>query len=117
MTNRELLHTPKQALKEVDKQRLFLLRLEGTPMPCPACRHPINVFDAAGIDIDAYDFGKTEYEYRCRTCQAELEQVVPFIASGPLWRWQLRETWLQDQLRKAKTFDQQGKSDAGADSA
>jgi hypothetical protein len=36
MTNRELLNTPKRQLSEVDKQRLFLLRVESAPMPCPA---------------------------------------------------------------------------------
>ena len=25
---------------------------------------PVNAFDAAGIDLDAYDFGPTQYEFR-----------------------------------------------------
>ena len=82
MTNREILKTPPSLLREVDRQRLFLLRVDGTPMPCPACKTPINLFDAAGLDLDAYDFGSTKYEYRCPGCAAELEQVVPFIAGG-----------------------------------
>ena len=41
MTNRELLTMPRSMLGEVDKQRLFLLRVEGTPMPCPACKKPV----------------------------------------------------------------------------
>jgi hypothetical protein len=33
MTNRDLLNMPRSQLSEVDKQRLFLLRVEGMPMP------------------------------------------------------------------------------------
>ena len=118
MTNRQLLQTSPQALNELDRQKHFLLGVEGTPMPCPACARPVNVFDAAGIDPDAYDFGKTAYEYRCRACGAELEQVVPFLAGGPHpWHWQLKPSWLRDQLRKAKAFDELGISKTGADSA
>jgi hypothetical protein len=114
MTNRELLNTPKALLSEVDKQRLFLLRVEGQPMPCPACQKPINVFDAAGIPLDAYDFGKTNHAYRCATCGAELEQVVPAFSIGPLWSWQLKADWLQRQLDKAREFDRQARPEGGA---
>jgi uncharacterized protein (UPF0212 family) len=108
MTNRDILKTPKALLGEVDKQRLFLLRVESTAVPCPACKRPVNAFEAAGIDLDDYDFGNTRYEYRCPGCGAELEQVVPFIAAGgALWHWHLRDDWLQERLRKARSFDQQ----------
>jgi hypothetical protein len=108
MTNRQLLQTPEPLLSELDKQRLFLLRTEGTPVPCPACKRPVNAFDAAGIDLDAYDFGATQYAYRCPACGARLEQVVPLISSGgSLWHWLLQDAWLQEQLRRAKAFDQQ----------
>lgn len=108
MTNRELLNTPEQCLTEVDRQRRYLLRVDGTPMPCPACKKPLDLFTAAGIDLDVYDFGETTYAYRCPACAAELEQVVPFIASGSLWHWQLSHDWLQERLRKADAFDQRG---------
>src|SRR5437016_5471003 len=104
MTNRELLNTPRSLLSEVDKQRLFLLRVEGAVMPCPSCKKPINAFDASGIRLDDYNFGKTEHPYRCPTCGAELEQVVPAFSIGPLWHWQLKEAWLQRQLAKAREF-------------
>jgi hypothetical protein len=111
MTNREVLQTPEQLLSELDRQRLFLLRTEGTPLPCPACKRPVNAFDAAGIDLDAYDFGTTTYAYRCPACGARLEQVVPlFPGGGTLWHWHLQDAWLQEQLRKAKAFDQQSLS-------
>ena len=108
MTNREILKRPKQLLGEIDKQRLFLLRVESTPVPCPACKRPVNAFEAAGIDLDEYDFGNTPYEYRCPGCGAELERVVPFFAGGgTLWHWHLKDSWLQERLRKASAFDQE----------
>ena len=110
MTNQELLQAPEQVLGEVDRQRLYLLRVEGTPALCPACRRPLNAFEAAGIDLDSYDFGVTKYDYRCPDCGAELEQVVPFLAGGgPLWYWQFQFSWLQDRLRKARAFDQRSR--------
>ena len=90
----------------MDRQRLFLLQVESKPMPCPACKEKVNIFDAAGIDIDTHDFGKTRYEYRCPHCSAELEEVVPFIAIGNHWHWELKDSWLQNQLHKAKMFDE-----------
>ncbi len=107
MTNRELLNTPKRLLSEVDKQRLFLLRVESAPMPCPACKKACNAFEAAGIAVDAYDFGRTGHNYTCPACGAELEQVVPLFSIGPLWGWLLKDEWLQQQLQKAKAFDRQ----------
>lgn len=108
MTNREILQTPRQLLGTVDRQRLFLLWVKSTPVPCPACKRPVNAFEAAGIDLDDYDFGNTKYQYRCPGCGAELEQVVPFLAAGgSLWHWHLKDSWLQDRLRKATAFDQQ----------
>lgn len=77
---------PRSLLNEADKQRLFLLRVEGTPMLCPACKKPVNAFAAAGITIDNYDFGKAEHFYRCPSCAAEPEQVVPAFSLGPLWQ-------------------------------
>jgi hypothetical protein len=70
MTNRDLLSTPKALLGPVDKQRLFVLHVEGTAMPCPACKKAANAFEAAGIDIDQYDFGNSPYAFRCPHCHA-----------------------------------------------
>jgi hypothetical protein len=114
MLNRDLLQTPKGLLSELDKQRLFLLRVEGTPVPCPACKTPVDAFSAAGIDIDAYDFGTTCYSYRCTSCIAELDQVVPlFSGGGHVWLWQLKDCWLQEQVGKGKAFDPQPKRSDG----
>src|SRR5690606_33173492 len=45
-------------------------------------------------------------------CGAELEQVTPFFASGgTLWHWHLKDSWLREQLNKARGFDQLGQSD------
>src|SRR4051812_11037912 len=54
MTNRKLLQAPRQMLNEVDRQRLFLLRVESAAVPCPACKRPVDAFEAAGIDLDEY---------------------------------------------------------------
>lgn len=64
MTNRELLKTPDSLLGQLDRQRLFLLRGESIAMPCPACKQPVNVCDAAGVDMDAYDSSATRYTCR-----------------------------------------------------
>jgi hypothetical protein len=114
MLNRDLLKTPRELLGELDKQRLFLLRVEGTPMPCPACKTPVDAFSATGIDVDAYDFGATRHDYRCPICSAELDQVEPlFPGGGHVWLWQLKDSWLQEQLSKAKAFDQHHLSNEG----
>jgi uncharacterized protein (UPF0212 family) len=114
MVNRDLLKTPKELLSELDKQRLHLLRVESAAMPCPACKTPVDAISAAGIDLDAYDFGTTRYSYRCPTCSAEVDQVVPlFPGGGHVWLWQLKESWLQAQRQKAKAFDQLPKAKEG----
>ena len=90
MTSRELLRMPESLLGKLDRQRVYLLRVEGTPVPCPACQTPVNVFDAAGIDLDAYDFGATPYAFRCPACAARV--------SGPLG-WPVA---LVNRLRRVK---------------
>jgi hypothetical protein len=105
MTNRELLNTPKEVLSAADRQRLFLLRVRSTLMPCPACRKAVDGFAAAGITVDQFDFGRTPLNYRCPACGAGLEQVVPPFSIGPLWHWRLKDDWLQEQLAKSRAFD------------
>jgi len=41
MTNREILKTPKDVLVEVDRQRLFLLRVESMPVFRDVCRRGV----------------------------------------------------------------------------
>lgn len=80
----------------------------------PGCKTPVDAFSAAGIDVDAYDFGTTSHSYHCPACGAELDHVIPLFPSGNyLWLWQLKDSWLQEQLRKAKAFDQQPKPNQG----
>jgi hypothetical protein len=54
MTNHEILTTPRDMLGEVDRQCQLLLQVEATPMPCPACKKPVNAFQAAGITLEEY---------------------------------------------------------------
>src|SRR5262245_51158307 len=112
MTNRELLRTPRDVLSQADRQRQYVLRVELTPVPWPACTEPVDALTAAGIDVDAYQFGKVRSSYRCPHCAAELEQVVPFISTGgPGWHWTLTQAWLAEQLRKARLYDRQQQLD------
>src|SRR5262245_9335849 len=107
MTNRELLMTPKEQLSQAERQKQYILRIELTPVPCPACRKPVDALAAPGTDIDAYDFGQSPREYRCPTCGAGLELVVPFIATGGRgWHWQPQQHWLAERLHKAKLYEQ-----------
>jgi len=105
MTNRELLRAPSEALGPVDRQRQFVLTAELTPVPCPACQAPIDSIAAAGLTIDQYDFGRTTPTYRCPHCTAVLERVVPVVAVGPGWSWQLHRDWLAERLAKARAYD------------
>ena len=107
MTNRELLQSPKEVLGPLDRQRRFLLQVDLTPMPCPACSTPLSALTAAGTDIDAYQFGEQKCAFRCPQCMAELEQIVPLFGSGPGWYWQLKRDWLAERLRKANLYDQE----------
>ena len=112
MTNRELLQADGASLSELDRQRQFLLRVELTAVACPACLTPTDAIPAAGIGVDEYRFGEVEHQYRCPSCGAELEQVVPAFAVGPPWHWQIKHSWLAQRLEKARLFDQlkEGKS-------
>jgi hypothetical protein len=105
MTNRELLQTPNEQLSQLQRQKKYVLQKEMTPVPCPVCKKPLDAITAAGIDIDQYDATKSKDQYRCPDCQAELELVVPFIAFGPGWHWQIRHEWLTAMLAKAWAYD------------
>ena len=98
MTNREILAHPGTFCPTSIVRSNSSLRVEGTPIPCPICTEPCSAFDAANIDIDAYDFGQTKLSFHCPTCGIELEQIVPFSAVGNSWHWQVKSTWLQAQV-------------------
>lgn len=105
MTNRELLRTPPEKLAPLDRQRRHVLAVESAPVPCPACRTPVDAITAAGLDIDQYTFGPATPAYRCPHCEAVLDRVTPLVAFGPGWLWQLNHPWLAGQLRKAELYD------------
>src|SRR5437868_6660993 len=72
MTNRELLQTPEALLSELDRQRVFLLRTEGTRARCPAERRtpmpqaegkrPVTVVSAVMRPDGVADFAITRAE-------------------------------------------------------
>lgn len=111
MTNREILDARPELLSEQDRQRQYVLRVELTVMPCPACGRGLNYFEAAHINLDDYDLGATRHECAC-LCGAELEQVIPVLSGSPQpWHWRLRQSWLQTQLEKARAYDLLRKED------
>jgi hypothetical protein len=107
VTNRELLRAPPDRLSPLDKQRRHVLAVESAPVPCPACRTPVDVITAAGIDVDQYTFDARAREYRCPHCGAVLDRVTPLVALGPGWLWQLNTEWLTGRLEKARRYDQE----------
>jgi len=106
VTNRQLLEAPEEALSAVDRQRRYVLRVELSAMPCPACAAPAGALAAAGVEVNDYPFGAEERSFRCPACGAMLEQVVPFIAPGPPWHWALDRQWLAGRLQRARLYDQ-----------
>jgi hypothetical protein len=107
VTNRELLRAPPGRLAPLDKQRRHVLAVESAPVPCPACRTPVDAITAAGLDIDQYTFDAKTPSYRCPHCRAVLDRVTPLIALGPGWLWQLNHDWLAGRLEKARLYDQE----------
>ena len=73
------------------------------------------IIASAGIDIDSYDFGTTRHTYRCQSCGAELEQVIPIIAISGHWLWCLKQSWFQQMMRKANAFDPQQANESEAE--
>jgi endogenous inhibitor of DNA gyrase (YacG/DUF329 family) len=104
VTNRELLCAPRDRLSPADRQRQHVLRTETAPVPCPACKTPVDAVTAAGLDVDRYPFNPTAPSYKCPHCGAALEQLVPLAGPGPGWHWELESDWLADRLRKAALY-------------
>jgi hypothetical protein len=92
VTNRELLNTPRERLGAAERQRRFLLEVEATRLPCPACATLVDALTAAGVDVDEYDFGRAALTYRCPGCGAELERAAPAFPGGRhLWQWAIKQ--------------------------
>ncbi len=105
MTNRELLRAPPEKLSPLDRQRRHVLAVESSPVPCPACKTPVDAIAAAGLDIEQYTFGPATPAYRCPHCGAVLDRVTPLVAFGPGWHWGLNHPWLAERLSKARLYD------------
>ena len=105
MTNRDLLRAPPNTLSPLDRQRRHVLAVESSPVPCPACRTPVDAITAAGLDLDQYTFDARTPGYRCPHCGAVLDRVTPLVAFGPGWHWELNRPWLADRLRRAGLYD------------
>ena len=107
MTNRVLLMIPKERLTPAERQKQFLLLTEVTPAECPACRELCDALTAAGIGVDAFDFGSGPRTYHCPRCGVTLERVAPPPAlARPGWHWRLEPAWLAERLHKARLYEQ-----------
>lgn len=107
MTNRELLQAPPEGLTPQDKLRGYILAVESSPIPCPACLTPVDAIAARGLDIDQFHFDSRKPSYRCPHCQAVLDRVTPLVSIGPGWQWQLNQPWLAERLEKARKYDRE----------
>lgn len=67
MTNRELLRAPPDTLAPLDRQRRHVLAVKSTPVPCPACRTPVDAITAAGLDVDQTRSGRMPRRTAART--------------------------------------------------
>lgn len=92
MKNSELIRcTSDRLLTGLDKQRRLILREYSVQQGCPNCGTQQNVFEATGVDVDAWDCNRGgETVGTCSGCGRRLLLIVPFmVMAGPHWRWQL----------------------------
>lgn len=99
MTNTELMTYvgPPDLLPNLDRQRVYLLRIAATRMPCAVCGEPVDQFTAFGISIDAYTFdGQTTGKVAtCPECKSSLRLAVPFFG-GAAYEW-----WTQQRYERS----------------
>lgn len=85
MTNSELLttDTPKRLLRELEKQRQYVLRIEVGPFACPNCGTEHAKWEIHGItDVNDYDLSKSHGdEGKCKSCGRGLRYCVPFVGN------------------------------------
>ena len=92
MKNSELIRcTSDRLLTGLDKQRRLILREYSVQQGCPNCGTQQNVFEATGVDVDAWDCNRGgETVGTCSGCGRRLLLIVPFmVMAGPHWRWPL----------------------------
>jgi len=78
------LQTPSSLLRELDKQRRFLLDQATMKTECPACRIPISMVEASGAaDLDAFPAEDTsDTDFTCPHCQTKLLRFMPVMVMG-----------------------------------
>lgn len=103
-TNSEILQTPPQFLRSLEKQDLYVLQHLSTKMPCPNCGHKQSYIEALGETIDSYNTRALHSDdCPCLNCGRRLRYTVPFIAvSNCGWIWVLIpvEVLSKDELEK-----------------
>ena len=90
LTNTQILERGKinkQLLRDIDRQKYYLLGIALTPMKCPAhgCEASPSKLEASGRTLDEYNAGSGhDGEYRCPSCGTPLTWHLPFIGA-PFW--------------------------------
>ena len=91
LTNEQLMNTvDKSKLGSIERQKRFILRQNAVSNPCPNCGRLVNVFEAMGIEVNAYSFSgynQQDGQYHCPHCRRELMHIVP--VTGNNWHWWL----------------------------
>lgn len=89
MTNKELLayNGPEKLLVGIDRQRRFVLRIEGQPKPCPSCGTLMTAWQGRGFaNVEDYDLMKVQNDFgECVGCQRAIRFALPMIGD---WHWQ-----------------------------
>jgi hypothetical protein len=89
MTNTQILNSNSGAfLTANQKQVRFVMSMELKQMPCPNCGEPHNLPQAAGLEIDDFNFDTSANDRvgRCRKCRRTLIFVLMMIGG---WHWRL----------------------------
>jgi hypothetical protein len=76
------------------RQEAFLARLQLTPVPCPACKFPLNVLVAQATYAELYEqlpeVVRKDQHHACPRCGARVIYRVPLV--GPAYAWELNLT-------------------------
>jgi len=84
---------PAIPVTEIEKQIVFIDRMNSHPMPCPACGERASVYDVTKTNRDTYDFNGCGGNHgQCPGCHTVLRYSTP--AFGPA-------CWVLDRAREA----------------
>lgn len=90
MTNRELLDWSgsEDMLYGLERQRRYVLRIEGEKKACPNCGNPMTAWEGRGFaDVDSYDLTEQhDNAGTCTKCGRAIKFTLPLMGE---WHWRL----------------------------